>query len=205
MRYCCAAWRAGAERKRVHPLFVSHGRQARSFSMGFPEGKPTSPPGTGSVRRGSVMVGLGRHYAMLGPGTSTGQRLLKGLVAISNSEQARHGDVVGLGPQRGAETAEPMLCMFGQDQVTLFSPSGKQKLQQRWRNPVLKVPVSSFLVSVCSHEPQGTVFMGWASVPTYLCRRLLGAVGHWELGCPTPGFRGQVRGDLRTQASCVLG
>lgn len=56
---------------------------------------------------------------MLGPDTATGRRLLKGLIVISDSEQASHtGDVGRLEPQRAAETAGPdqsgcSVCLAG--------------------------------------------------------------------------------------------
>jgi hypothetical protein len=56
---------------------------------------------------------------MLGPDTSTGQRLLKGPIAISDSEQGSHaGDVGRLEPQRAAETTGPnqsgcSVCLAG--------------------------------------------------------------------------------------------
>lgn len=54
-------------------------------------------------------MGLGRHSVTLEPGTSAGRRLVRGLFVISDSEQARYGDVGRLRPQKAAETAGPTL------------------------------------------------------------------------------------------------
>lgn len=56
------------------------------------------------------MVGLGRHYAMLGPDTTTGPRLLKGLIAISDSEQTKHRDGGRLEPQSSRNFS---ICLSG--------------------------------------------------------------------------------------------
>lgn len=73
------------------------------------------------------------------------------------------------------------------------------------------VLVCSLLVSVYSQEPWGAVFLGWDQYPPTSAR------GSWELldtgpenlslelGHPTAGFRGQLKGDLRIQVICVLG
>lgn len=65
---------------------------------------------------------------MLGPGTSTGKRLLKGWIAISDSEQARYEDVGRLGPQRAADAQGQCSVCLAKTEWLCPLPEEKQQL-----------------------------------------------------------------------------